>query len=146
MLAQPVSVRTQLGRPGDPHYGHLLWSRQTIELSAATPTYVLTNGGRTRAVARAAFRQDVPETLIARRSKGNPGSFVANLMAANRNYVREKLLDGELVKQGVLDRGRLEQALSGNPTDVSSSELLLHLCTENWLSLQQESHARAKAA
>ena len=100
MLSLPVSSRTLPARPGGPHWVHPLWSRHTIEVSAATPTYLLSSGGRTRAIARAAFSEDVPAPLLARRSKGNPSTYVANLIAANPGYVRERLLEGQLRPAG----------------------------------------------
>jgi len=146
MMSQPMRVRPPLAQPDDPEYVHPLASQLVIELCAAMPTYLLTMGGRTRAIARAAFSPDVPASLLARRSKGNPSTFVSDLIAANMADVRETLLDGQLVKQGILDRSRVEQALSGNPTDVTPSEILLHACTERWVQLQIGSLTSATVA
>ena len=137
MMSQPMRVRAPLAQPDDPEYVHPLATQLVIELCAAMPTYLLTMGGRTRAVAREAFGGDVPAELLARRSKGNPSTFVSDLIAANLADVRETLLDGELIKRGILDRSRLKQALSGNPTDVTPSEILIHASTERWVQQAQ---------
>jgi len=146
MMSQPMTVRPPLAQPDDPEYVHPLVSQLVIELCAAMPTYLLTRGGRTRAIARAAFSADVPATLLARRSKGNPSTFVADLIAANMADLRETLLDGQLVNRGILDRSRVARALSGNPTDVTPSEILFHACTERWVQLQSGSQTSATVA
>jgi asparagine synthase (glutamine-hydrolysing) len=146
MMSQPMTVRPPLSRPDGPEYVHPLVTQLVIELCAATPTYLLTMGGRTRAIARAAFSAEVPAPLLARRSKGNPSTFVSDLIAANTADLRETLLDGQLVKRGILNQARLEQALSGNPTDITPSEILMHACTERWVQLQGGSQTSSLGA
>jgi len=146
MMSQPLTVRSPLAHADDPEYVHPLASQMVMEVCAAMPTYLLTHGGRTRAVARAAFSPDVPAALLARRSKGNPSTFVSDVITTNLADIRETLLDGNLVQQRVLNRKRLEQALSGQPTDVTPSEILYHTCTEHWLMRQGERNELAEAA
>jgi len=49
--------------------------------------------------------------------------------------LRELLLDGALVREGVLDRTRLAEVLSGRATPLAagSGELLEYAGTEAWL-------------
>ena len=146
MMSQPMTVRTLLAERNDPEHVHFLATQKGMEVCAATPTYVFTAGGRTRAVARAAFKSEVSPALLARQSKGNPSSFVRDLVAANSADVREVLLGGQLVQHGILDKRRVERALTGQATDVSGSEILRHVCAEYWLRAQGGLQSWAAAA
>ena len=146
MMAQPMTVRTLLAQPGDPDHVHPLATQLVLEPCAAIPTYVMTRGGRTRATARAAFWEEVPAALLARLSKGNPSTFVADLIAANSTDVRDRLLGGQLVQHGVLEKRTVERALSDGASDVTRTELLTHVCMEYWLEAQRGSQTWAAAA
>jgi asparagine synthase (glutamine-hydrolysing) len=89
-----------------------------------------------RATARRAFAPDLPPEISKRRAKGRIDQHVRNIMDINLGMVRELLLDGRLVKEGLLDRRNLELYLSRDrsPADFQYSEILHeHLCTEAWL-------------
>jgi asparagine synthase (glutamine-hydrolysing) len=146
MISRPMTIRPPLSEPGDPEYVHPLTSQPIMELCLAIPTYVLTKGGRTRSIARDAFTKDVPLSLLARRTKGTPGPFVRELLDRNLPFVRERLWNGMLHKQGLLDARKLEDVLSGKPTDVDPSELLFHASTEVWLERVLTNRWRAAAA
>jgi hypothetical protein len=51
----------------------------------------------------------------------------------NLPFIRERLLDGALLKSGILEREKVEGALFGRPTNVDPTELLTHVGTEMWL-------------
>jgi len=113
-----------------------LLSQPLVELCLRIPTYVLIAGGRDRALARRAFVSDLPEEIIRRQAKGRADQHARNIMDANLKFVREFLLDGALVRQGLLDRKNLELYLTRDrsPADFQYSEILqAHLCTEAWL-------------
>jgi hypothetical protein len=58
-------------------------------------------------------------------------------MDANLDFVRDMLLDGRLVKEGLLNRRNLELYLTRerSPADFQYSEILQEqLCVEAWLS------------
>jgi asparagine synthase (glutamine-hydrolysing) len=133
MMSQPIVARSPLTEADEPECVHPLVSQPILELCAAIPTYTLTAHGETRAVARAAFSEDLPPLILASRAKGNPSGYVRDLIAFNLPLLREWLLDGELVRHGVVDRARLEAALSDRPTDVSPAEILYHASTEAWI-------------
>jgi asparagine synthase (glutamine-hydrolysing) len=113
-----------------------LMSQPLIELCLRIPTYVAIAGGYDRSVARHAFAQDVPMEIIRRRAKGGVSRHNTNVVDANLELIREVLLDGLLVREGLLDRARLEVYLSRetSPADFEYHEILhQHLCTEVWL-------------
>ena len=112
-----------------------LLSQPIIELCLRIPTYVHKADGRDRAVARAAFEQDLPREIIMRTWKGAADGHFQALLAHNADFVRELLMDGVLVKQRILDRRKLEECLSGGPTRRAShpTEVFTYVCTEAWL-------------
>jgi hypothetical protein len=58
------------------------------------------------------------------------------VLDANLGFVREYLLDGVLVKRGLLDRKNLERYLTrdSSPADYQYTEILQeHLCVEAWV-------------
>jgi asparagine synthase (glutamine-hydrolysing) len=133
MLAQPMTIRTSLRFDDAPEWCYPLASQPIIELSLALPTYLLTFGGQTRGLARRAFANDVPSSILARRDKGNPREYLTTLIRRQRAFLREYLLDGEMVKLNLLDAFAIEAALSGRPTRTEPTEILWHLGTEIWL-------------
>ncbi len=113
-----------------------LLSTPLLELCLRTPTYVLIRNGMDRATARRAFESDLPPEIVKRRSKGRIDQHIRNVLDDNLDFVRDILLDGYLVKQGLLDRKNLELYLTRerSPADFQYAEILHeHLCTEAWL-------------
>jgi asparagine synthase (glutamine-hydrolysing) len=70
-----------------------------------------------------------------RRGKGMPDAYVKNVLKRNLSFVREMLLEGELLNQKFIDRSKLEAVLSGNPTRTASggTEIYDYLNAEAWL-------------
>jgi asparagine synthase (glutamine-hydrolysing) len=90
-----------------------------------------------RATARLAFAPDLPPEIIKRRNKGRIDQHLRDVMDANLNFVRDLLLNGRLVKEGLLNRRNLELYLTRerSPADFQYSEILQEqLCVEAWLS------------
>lgn len=112
-----------------------LLSQPLIELCLQVPAWVLTHGGHGRALARRAFAADLPREIATRRSKGGMEEHIKAVLARNIEFARSMLLDGELVRRGLLDRVRVEEALSGRPTTlpIPSGQLHLYLGIEAWL-------------
>lgn len=92
---------------------HPLISQPLIECSLRIPTYILSLGGIDRGLARQAFAESLPAPILQRQTKGRYTSFWQNLVCENLGFVHEMLLDGELVRGGVLSRKKTEAALSG---------------------------------
>lgn len=114
-----------------------LLSQPLVELCLRTPTYVLMMNGMDRATARRAFAPDLPPEITKRRGKGRIDQHIRNVLDANLSFVREVLLNGRLVKEGLLDRRNLELYLTReqSPADFQYAEILhQHLCVEAWLS------------
>ncbi|MGB5779081.1 MAG: asparagine synthase-related protein [Allopontixanthobacter sediminis] len=111
-----------------------LASQPLVEFCLGVPTWVWAHGGRNRALARAAFAQDLPPAVMARTSKAGPDSFVRQVFAQNRAAIGERLLDGLLAAHGVIDRHAVEEALGTDETNDNSifDRVLDLLEAENW--------------
>ncbi|HEY4212036.1 MAG TPA: asparagine synthase-related protein [Steroidobacteraceae bacterium] len=113
-----------------------LVSQPLVELCLRMPTYMLIRSGRDRAIARRAFAADLPQQTTGRVAKGRIDQHVRNVLDANLPFVRELLLDGQLVSRGLLDRKALEKYLTRerSPADFQYGIIFQeHLCIEAWL-------------
>lgn len=147
MLLHPLAYYDPYECERAPAVVNPLMSQPLIELCLRLPTYRLTDGGQGRALARRAFRADLPAPISARRSKGSIDAHLKAVLAHNRAFARALLLEGELVARGWLDRAKVEAALSDRPqTDaVHVSEIHGHIAVEAWLQ-RWRSAARSGAA
>lgn len=110
-----------------------LLSQPLVELCLSLPTWLLTRGGRGRALARRAFAHDIPREIATRQSKGGMEEHVALILQRNLDFARGLLLDGQLVRQGILDRGQVEAALAGRLSTVGTlSALHDAIAVEAW--------------
>lgn len=112
-----------------------LYSQPVLEICLRIPVDVLTTGGWDRAIARRAFQRDLPNEIATRRGKGIPDEYVKIVLERNLDFVREMLLEGQLVRQRFIDRTKLEAVLSGDPTRTESggTEIYDYLNAEAWL-------------
>lgn len=136
MLIAPQDYQNPFARRADPEETEpLLASQPLVEACLRIPTYVLVKHGWDRSVARQAFAADVPRPILRRRSKGGMEEYLKDVLGRNLSFVRQLLLDGQLVSQGLLDRRRAEDVLSGGPsrTTTAMGEILEHVSTEAWL-------------
>ena len=88
-------------------YIHPLLSQPIVEHAIGIDTYELTRGTRDRALAREAFADLLPRSLVERRGKGSLTHFFGQCLAASVPFIRDFLLDGRLATAGVLDREAL---------------------------------------
>ena len=118
---------------GLPRFSPLL-SQPLVEFCLGIPTWIWTEGGINRALARAAFKDDLPASTIVRTSKSGPDSFIRRAFAMNRALIGERLLDGTLAQHGLLDRTRISQALQVDEVadEIVIDRLLDLLEAENW--------------
>jgi asparagine synthase (glutamine-hydrolysing) len=146
-ISQPFDFYDPLGREGDAELISPLFSQPVMELCLRIPTYVLTHDGWDRAVARRAFYDELPPQIRNRRSKGGIEEHLRLTLEHNRGFLRELLLDGALVREGVVDRSRLAEVLSGRATRIraGSGELLEYAGIEAWLRRWGERVRRAAA-
>lgn len=100
-----------------------LLSQPLVEACLSVPSWLWFDRGLNRAVAREAFRADLPREVVDRRSKGSPGSFIGEIYEANRATLRELLLGGLLAANGVVDRAALARMLD-DPTPPKGHDYL----------------------
>lgn len=135
-LMHPIGYYDPFAQDSAPELVNPLLSQPLIELCLRLPTYVLTQGGQGRALARQAFAPDLPQKIIQRRTKGGMESHIKTVLKANIDLVRSLLLDGELCRRGMLDRAKVEALLSGRPNALPGSISQIHAVAaiEAWLS------------
>lgn len=109
-------------------------SQPLMELCLRIPLYVLRARGRDRAIVRNAFSTDLPPEIVRRRTKGGGNENLKAVLTQNSALIREMLLDGFLVREGLVDRQRLAEALSGSASRVRihSLEILDYILIESW--------------
>jgi len=134
-MSQPFDFYDPLQQQGDAERMSPLCSQPLMELCLRIPTYVLTHGGWDRAVARRAFYDDLPPEIRNRRHKGGIEEHLRLTLEHNRPFLRELLLDGALVREGIIDRASLAEVLSGRATPIAagSGEVLEYAGIEAWL-------------
>ena len=143
-VSVPPAYYTSFGPETAPERTMPLLSQPLVEVCLRMPAYLLIRSGRDRAIARRAFASELPETTIKRTAKGRVDQYVRNIVDANLDFLREFLLDGLLVREGLLNRDNLELYLTKerSPADFQYSEILHeHLCVEAWLRRSLESHS-----
>jgi asparagine synthase (glutamine-hydrolysing) len=110
-----------------------LLSQPIVECCLAIPTWHWCAGGRNRAVARHAFRDLLPRSVLERRSKGHFDGFCCALFETNRELIRSMLLGGHLARQRLLDCTAIEAALScAFPGAETVTRLLTLVDAESW--------------
>lgn len=115
---------------------HPLLSQPVMEYGLALGADVLTGGGvRDRAFARRAFADRLPEATVKRRSKGHLSAYYSRLVAASLPDLRPWLLDGRLVALGIVDRDRLDAAMTPEALcwHGRCGELMDLACLEAWV-------------
>ena len=133
-ISQPFDFYDPLGGESGAERLAPLVSQPLMELCLRIPTYVLTRGGWDRAVARRAFYHDLPAEIRNRRHKGGIEEHLRLTVEHNRAFLQELLLDGALVREGIIDRVKLAEVLSGRVSRIAcgSGELLEYAGIEAW--------------
>jgi asparagine synthase (glutamine-hydrolysing) len=112
-----------------------LCAQPVFELCARIPIDIHLSGGRVRGLARQAFLKEVPEPILRRQWKDRPLLQLGEVIQLNMPFIRERLLEGALMKERILDREAVERALRSAPSrsGAISSEILSHLELELWI-------------
>lgn len=112
-----------------------LMSQPIVEACLAIPSWMWCQGGRNRAVARLAFSNAMPASIVDRTSKGGPDGFGTRILSCYRDRIAERVLDGHLAGQGLIDRAAIEAMLFTRRPDLGPEQLrLLELLdTEAWI-------------
>jgi asparagine synthase (glutamine-hydrolysing) len=121
--------------PGSVATLHPLLAQPVLEACLRIPSWLWIRGGRDRAVARAAFRGLLPDSILARRSKGSLGSMFVTGYMARRARLESLLLEGKLSQTGLLDREAIRDYLrrEGQPADARYIRLIDFASAETWL-------------
>ena len=90
-----------------------LLSQPLIEYGLGVPSWQWGEGGVNRALARQAFRSDLPDIVLTRRSKGRILSMFLPAFERNRQRLAAYLLDGWLAGAGLLDLDAIADILAG---------------------------------
>jgi asparagine synthase (glutamine-hydrolysing) len=88
-----------------------LLAQPVVEACLRVPAWLLVRGGMDRSMARYAFRDLMPQSVLRRTSKSNPNRLYADVTRANMHLIRSTLLDGTLSRMGILNRTAIEQKL-----------------------------------
>jgi asparagine synthase (glutamine-hydrolysing) len=112
-----------------------LMSQPIVEACLAIPSWMWCHGGRNRAVARLAFSNAMPAAIVGRTSKGGPDGFGTRILSCNRDRIAERVLNGHLARQGLIDRAAIEAMLFTQRPDLGPEQLRLleFLDTEAWI-------------
>jgi asparagine synthase (glutamine-hydrolysing) len=113
---------------------HPLISQPLIELCLRIPTYLLLHNGRSRSLARSAFKNHIPIEICDREDKGSITSTVTSQIRGNEAFVREILMDGVLVREHIIERETVDRCIVNREplraTDVRP--LLACIAAEVW--------------
>jgi asparagine synthase (glutamine-hydrolysing) len=123
------------------------FSQPLAEFSLQTPTYVFSEGGIDRSLERAAFADLIPPQIAQRTGKGGSDSYLLKVMQANLGFYRDLVLSGVLVRQGFLDRTKVEAMLSPAFTADGAGAMFVYLLVtaEAWLHSWEGRAVRAAA-
>lgn len=132
------------------HADHVdpLNSQPVWELMLRLPTYTILADGISRGLARRAFADLLPPEVRRRQVKGVGTPFYQQVVRRNRALLRERLMDGLLVRQGYLDRQKLDRYLAADEpfVTVGASRMLTYLAAEIWLEQWSSPSVDAAAA
>lgn len=102
---------------------HPLLSQPIIELCLQLPTWMWSEGGRDRAIARRAFAGVLPDVIAERRSKGSPTGFSVQVLNKNRDRLRKFLTDGILASHNIIEIAAVSAVLD-DPAQSRMSDLV----------------------
>ena len=114
---------------------HPLLAQPVVEACLRVPSWLWVEGGRDRAVARAAFAGLLPDAILARRAKGGLVSMYIKGYMQGRGRLESLLLDGRLAEAGLLNREAVCAYLRRDepPRDAGYIRLLELASAETWL-------------
>jgi len=134
-LMFPAHFYNPLGGDDDPEPVTPLFSQPLLELAMRIPTWLHTRGGWDRAMARRAFEHDMPRRIVTRRTKGGQEEHAKTILLRNVGFARNLLLDGHLVRERIVARDQVAEALSPGPRRFMSGNVELYGClsAEAWV-------------
>ncbi|WP_183212682.1 asparagine synthase-related protein [Brevundimonas variabilis] len=114
---------------------HPLLAMPVVELCLSLSTPALTCGRRDRGLARLAFTDRLPKSILDRRSKGEMTAFYGHMIAGGLDVLRPWLLDGRLAEEGLIDRDRASVLLTPESLIWRGGyvEIMLTAAFEGWV-------------
>ena len=112
-----------------------LLSQPVMEACLSVPSWMWIEGGRNRAVARAAFSNVLPARVLNRKSKATFVAYLGGIYERNKAEIREALSAGHLQGRNLVDAAALRRYMDEG-TEARDQQFLrvLALCAvENWL-------------
>lgn len=132
-----VAIQNQLEGYGREAIAPLLsplMSQPIAETCLAIPSWMWCAGGNNRAVAREAFRDQLPAAVIDRRTKVSFSNLAYRMIRANLPLLREMLLGGSLAREGMVDAKQVSGFLDGTLADSDRlPELMALVEVEAWV-------------
>lgn len=115
-----------------------LLSQPVVEACLRAPSWLWIDGGRNRAVARAAYRTALPAEVFQRQSKATYIGYLGAVYQQRKHEMREFLLGGRLADEGLLDPSAIAAYIAAPlPARDQTFLRLFELCmVENWVRQQ----------
>lgn len=125
----------------------VLASRPIIACAHAIAPYVMIDGGVDRGLARRAFADWIAPEVLARTLKGDTTRFHTLVLERNRAFMREMLLGGRLLEEGLVDANALQNALSRQwaADGALNASLINCLAAELWLRRLEQKRAHVRS-
>jgi asparagine synthase (glutamine-hydrolysing) len=135
MLAQKLTTHIENRRARQAEVLTPFLFQPILEHCLAIPVPDLTVGGRDRGLARRAFADRLPLSVLNRRDKGEFSAFYARVVGRSLEFLRPYLLDGRLAAQGLLDRPRFDKLLTLESLvwQADSAAIMSAVTVEAWL-------------
>jgi asparagine synthase (glutamine-hydrolysing) len=108
-----------------------LLAQPVVETCLRIAPWLFIDGGMDRGLARKALASVLSQTTAGRTSKSNPDALYDEVTRANSLFIRETLLDGLLVRDGILKRRTLECNFNSDGS-LSIDALRVALDLFNW--------------
>jgi asparagine synthase (glutamine-hydrolysing) len=119
-----------------------LLSQPIMEASLRIPCWLWIDKGRNRSCARDAFKNRLPERVLARRSKGNFMIFYADTYHRQKDALLSLLTQGRLVRESIVDAQAVTEFMK-RPLELNDSRFLklFELAkVEAWIKTLETSH------
>lgn len=146
IVATSTTYHAPFERAGDASRVSPFVSQPLIEAGFLIPSYLNFQGGEDRAVARAAFRDVLPRSVLARwTGKGGPDLWARDAVEHNAAFLRELLLDGFLAANHLIDCQKVETILSPrwSKSTAMITDIFVKAYIEAWLRRWVSGDARA---
>jgi asparagine synthase (glutamine-hydrolysing) len=117
---------------------HPLMAQPLLELCLRIPSWLWMSGGRNRAVARDAFREILPSSVLERRAKGSLLSLFYRSFGRLRGGMLELLMSGRLRAEGIIDAAQVKSVFESeewrrDDVQLRISEMVaLELWLQTW--------------